>query len=543
MLSHTCSTKNDALMMTDDIAQSAEQLLAETWRHVRLKSIEQANNLCARLCTNYADFAPAWHAASVIAMLQGQNPKALAHIQHALTLQPNHSQWALHQGGLLMKTNQRTAACTVALGLVDTEQAPAAFWAELALILNTLNQQQKSLDCYQKAVALEPNNPQLLFNLASLQRFMGQQQAAQTSLDKLIQLNPNDTEAWLLRSNLAKQTQDNHHLPALREALQQAHAPLAKAQLYYALGKELEDLAQYPESFQAWQHGARTRRANMQYSLDKDLGTLDNITKQYSKDVFQQNIQGCPSTQPIFILGLPRTGSTLVERIIGHHTDVKSVGELNNFALEMMKLVRATSSKAPANKAELIAKTKQIDFKQLGENYLKSTLPDTQNTPRFIDKLPLNSLYVGLIHLALPKAKIIYIQRHPMDTCLAIFKQIFTEGYPFSYDLTELARYQIAHYQLMKHWQQVLPGVIHTVHYEDLVDDITGQTKALLDFCELDWQPQCCEFEHNPAAATTASATQVRQPVYRSSVAKWQHFSKELSGVKTLFEQAGISCD
>jgi len=534
-------TKDAAFTMTKK--DVPEDLLEEIGRHVKLKLFDKAFSLSQCLCASHPEFAPAWHVASVIALAQGNAARALTHIQTALDLMPEQCDWALHKARLLLINRHRIAAQKLAIELSQKQSDSVIFCAELALLLNKLGLYQGSLEWYQHALNIEPNNAQLLFNLASLQRFMGKLDDSQHSLDKLIKLNPRDSEAWLLRSSLIKQSLQNNHIAELRVALQQQQPPIAKAQLYYALGKELEDLQQFEKSFEALQQGASVRRANMQYSVDKDVQTLEKITQVFDASVFKQNIQGCASTQPIFILGLPRTGSTLVERIIGNHSDVYSAGELNNFAIEMMQQVRKKMPHPPANKLDLIAATRDLDFKSLGQNYIDSTRPDTDLSPRFIDKLPLNSLYVGLIHLALPQAKIVYVQRNPMDSCLAIFKQIFTQGYPFSYDLAELSHYQIAHYQLMAHWQKVLPGVVHTVSYEKLVTQLQRKTEQLLAYCDLPWQSQCCEFEQNTTAATTASASQVRQPVYTSSVGKWKHFSKQLSGVQKQFEKAGIICE
>lgn len=542
MLSNNCSTLEDAVFMTDS-ALHPQHTIAEIWRLMRLKNFEPATKLSQQLCQQQPHFALAWHAACILAHSQAQHSSALKHINQALRLQPGQLDWQLIKAQLLFMNGQATQAKKLALSLATQTEQHLGFYADLALLLNKMQQQQAALDCYQTALALEPNNPQLLFNLASLQRYMGLTTQALGNLDTVIALNPNDTEAWLLRSNLTKNSPQNNHIAALQQALKQPMPPLSQAQLYYALGKEFEDCQQYPQSFAAWQQGASVRRANMQYSLDKDLATLASIQQVFNKGLFNQGKPGCESNKPIFILGLPRTGSTLVERIIGNHSQVYSAGELNNFALEMMKLVKQSGAPAAQNKQSLVAATRDLDFAQLGENYLASTGPETQKHPKFIDKLPLNSLYVGLIHLALPKAKIIYLKRHPMDSCLAIFKQIFTQGYPFSYNLEELVNYQIAHYQLMQHWQKVMPDRIHVLEYEQLVADLPGQTRALLDYCELPWQAKCCEFESNPAAATTASAAQVREPVHNRSIGKWKHYANELASAKRLFEQAGIKCD
>jgi len=208
-----------------------------------------------------------------------------------------------------------------------------------------------------------------------------------------------------------------------------------------------------------------------------------------------------------------------------------------------MDEVKKIAAVSPKSRTELIELTRNINFKALGENYIKSTRPETGQSAHFIDKLPLNSLYIGLIHLALPKAKIIYVTRHPLDTCYSIYKQLFTNGYPFSYDLKELAQYYIEHHKMMQHWLKILPNVIHQVAYEDVVEDLTGEAKKLTSYCQLNWQSQCVDFENNSAPSTTASASQVRQKIYHKSKGQWRNYQQELLPVKQLLEQAGISCN
>ena len=188
----------------------------------------------------------------------------------------------------------------------------------------------------------------------------------------------------------------------------------------------------------------------------------------------------------------------------------------------------------------MVRSSAKLDFEQLGTTYLQSTRPFTGHTPRFIDKMPLNFLYVGLIHLALPKAKIINLQRYPMDTCYAVYKQLFVDAYPFSYDLKELAKYYAAYHHLMEHWNTVLPGVIHTIKYEDVVSDLEKETRRLLEYCGLEWQAQCLQFHENKEASTTASTAQIRMPVYQSSVGKWRNYREQLQPVVDILEQAGI---
>lgn len=529
--------------MTVSNVAKPNQMLDEIWRNIQLKQLDSAILLSQKLCKDHPDFAHGWHAQSVICAQQGNDASALENINRALLLSPSYERWSLHKATLLFNSGQRADSRKTVMQILTKPHTNVGILSELALLLNKLGLHQQSHDFYKQALAIQPDNTELLFNFASLQRFMGKLQEAQQTLDQLIKLNPRDSEAWLLRSGLSKQNQQGNHISELQSALTKPMRPISKAQLFYALGKELEDLQRYEEAFIALAQGASVRRANMQYSVDNDLQTLEKITEVFDSKRLNQNTAGHDNDQPIFIVGLPRTGSTLVERILGNHTDVFSAGELNNFALQMMQQVRLTADKPPNNKLALIEATSKLNFAELGHSYIASTQPDTDASPRFIDKLPLNSLYVGLIHLALPKAKIIYVQRNPMDTCFAIFKNMFTQGYPFSYDLQELSSYQIAHHNLMAHWDKALPGVLHIVKYENLVADIEGETNKLLEYCQLPWQSKCSEFQRNAAAATTASSAQVRQPLYSSSIGKWKHFAKQLSDVERQFRQAGILCD
>jgi hypothetical protein len=229
----------------------------------------------------------------------------------------------------------------------------------------------------------------------------------------------------------------------------------------------------------------------------------------------------------VFVIGLPRTGTTLVERILGSHSKVFAAGELNQFAMQMVAALQ-TATGPSASKLELIAASLGLDFAALGRAYLRASQPYTGNRAHFTDKTPQNFLYCGLIAAALPGARIIEVVRHPMDSCYAMYKQLFTMAYPFSYDLGDLAAYFSGYRRLMQHWHAVLPGRILTVRYEDVVRNQEATTRQLLAHCGLDWEDSCLQFERNTQSTTTASAVQVRQKVYDSSVGKWERFKRQL---------------
>lgn len=495
----------------------------------------------------------------------------LANINKAIEREPNNPKWAIKKLQFYLTLKETHTANSIADLLLKIDALPVDLCAEFALALNTLKRYESALHYYQIAFDSTGNDSvqdrqhrsQILFNMAAVHRYLGHISTAKTHLDKAIELNPNDAEAHLLRSSLTKQTLDSNHIEQLSELF--AHSaqnqtknrpPLHRTQLGYALAKELEDLQRYEQCFDVLCESANVRRQNMQYQVKQDVQTIAKIMSTFDENFVQRTKgQGCNSDEPIFILGLPRTGSTLIERIVSQHSHVFAAGELNDFALAMMAQVKADIPEQPKDKLALIESTASLNFQALGQRYIQSTRPETGHTPRFIDKLPLNSLYVGLIKAALPNAKIIRVKRHPLDTCFAIFKQLFTNGYPFSYDLNELADYYIAHHQLMDHWQRLYPDDLYQIEYENVVvdlssnaknlsdKDINTEAKRLIEYCNLPWESACVEFDRNQQPSTTASAAQVRQKVYSSSVGKWRCFETQLAPLKNKLEKAGIICD
>ena len=434
-----------------------ERDLDIVWDLINKQQAKAAKAACEQLNRIYPNSDDGWFATSFLAFQLRNGPLALQTIEKALAIAPNNIRWTLHKAHILtvlggQYAQHRKQALALVDGLCENEAVlncdDANFCAELAMVLNLLSCYQASANFYQLAIDLIPQLPtnvsfrgQLYFNLASIKRYLGDIKSAINHLDTAIELNPSDSEAYLLRSSLAKQTPEANHIPELRRLITQLESqvvarqrhPLSLTQAYYALAKEQEDLQEFQHSFANLQRGASLRRKHMKYDVQNELNTLQTITKIYDKAFFEKAFSDYPNAgftiasdkpTPIFILGLPRTGSTLIERIVSSHSDVHSCGELNHFAMQMMQLVK-DSQQNGATTGHIVPASAQIDFAKLGEAYINNvleseTLPDGTdgNIPRyFIDKLPLNSLYVGLIRLALPDAKIIHVKRHPLDTC------------------------------------------------------------------------------------------------------------------------------
>lgn len=548
-----------------DYPDDIERKLDIIWTFINQQNVKKAHAACQQFTNQYPNNSDGWFALSFLMFQIKQYDLALTSIERAINLEPTKPRWLCHQSHTLLMKGDKQKALLIIEGLITSDlfnaqidskfkaTAGADLAAELALILTKLERHNDAGRFYQLAIDhTQTNNMmkgQLYFNLASVQRFIGDIDSASQSLNLAIANNPSDYEAYLLRSSLQKQTHDTNHLVQLKTVLAKGvKQPIGKVQLHFAIAKEHEDLQQYPESFTALTMGANIRRQHMRYDVHNDVSTIEKIITVFNADFFDERANkgltpsGFASAEPIFILGLPRTGSTLIERILSSHSDVHSAGELNNFALTMTQLCRQNIDNSLLSTDKLVEQSARLNFHQLGQAYLNSTRPETGKTAHFIDKLPLNCLYTGLIHLALPNAKIINVNRHPLAACYAIYKQLFTQGYPFSYDLNEIAQYYIAQQKLMAHWRQVLPDVIYDIDYEHVVDDLESQAKGLVAFCQLPWQSQCLNFQHNKQASTTASASQVRQGIYQQSKDMWRNYQQQLAPLQQLLEQAGFDC-
>ena len=318
---------------------------------------------------------------------------------------------------------------------------------------------------------------------------------------------------------------------------------LGRVQLLYALAKEREDLGDYARNFAALEAGASLRRKGMRYDVANDVRTLDKIIELHDASALAQLGPGYETREPIFVLGLPRSGTTLVERILGNHRAVSAAGELRHFPEQMTQLARESLGGRDLPRDELVAHTLNLDMRELGRRYLESTRPRTGARPHFVDKLPLNYLYCGLIHGSLPRARIVHLRRHPLDACYAIYKTLFSHAYPFSYDLVELGQYYVAYDRLMSHWRTAMPGVIYDLHYEAIVADPEGETRRLLDHCGLEFESACLDFHRSPEASTTASAVQVRRPIYRDSVSRWRNVAAQLEPLTQVLRSNGIDLE
>jgi len=518
------------------------ELVDSIFRLMEKRDFQGAGKCCETVTTRFPDFAEGWVATAEFFLRVANPQRALEMALNATRLEPDNTNWILLHARCLMEHGNTREMLRVISKIAGQAALSPHQHNEIGMLQARIDNHTAAQEHYKKAVLARPDEIEFLFNLATSQRFLGEIAAAEKTLDKILSVDPKDHEAAAMRSSLRKQTVDDNHIPALKTGLAQTGlSPGGQVAFCYALAKELEDVEAYSESFAYLKRGADLRRSGMRYDVSTDVEIINQIIDVFDRNFTQKRDNGFENQEPIFVIGLPRSGTTLLERILGSHSSVYAAGELGHFGIELTKLTRQKMAGQQANRTQFISVSAQIDYRLLGKNYIQCTRPLTGKTPHFIDKLPFNYLYAGLIHRALPNARIINLRRHPMDSCYSMYKQLFRDAYPFSYDLQDLAKYYLAYDRLMAHWNDLLPGVIHTVSYEDLVRDTEAETRRMLAFCELDWEQQCLEFHKNRSASTTASATQVRQKVYTSSVGKWRAYETELAPLRTALEEAGIS--
>lgn len=398
---------------------------------------------------------------------------------------------------------------------------------------------------YCAANALQPSVDLFQANLASCAVYLGKIDDAKALYQALLARYPAHQLNHYHLSRLETAT-DAAHVEQMRSLLHSTNLPPEKnVFLYYAIGKELEDLGQWEEAFSyyAMAGNAVTRVAD--YDIYADLALIDKIIEVCNAQWLTGGDSTAPNNAdaktPIFIVGLPRTGTTLVERILSSHSQVRSLGE-TRFLQMVLRLESGVAGIEAMNPAMLEAAAKK-DIASIAAGYLDAVGYRLGDEPMFIDKLPFNILYLGFIAKAFPDGRMILLDRHPMDACFAMYKQVFTWAYKFSYTLENLARYYVAYDRLRTHWRRVLGPRLIEVRYETLVADQERQTRKLLERLGLPFEQACLAFEENRSASTTASSVQVREKIHSRSIGRWRHFEKQLRPLQQQLQRAGIAVE
>lgn len=458
-----------------------------------------------KLLERCLELAPEFHLARqnyALALSRRQRlDEALAEIDRLLLAEPNNPNYRLLQGSFLVRKGDHVPALKLYETFLQTYPRQSGAHMNYGHTLKTVGRVDESIAAYRTAIKLRPQTGEAYWSLANLKTFRF-----------------DDDDIVDMQGQIDEDGGD----------------PDDQSHLLFALGKAMEDRERFDESYDYYARGNAIRSKRHRHNAKINVFDTARQIKTLDAAFFaERRAWGCPAADPIFIVGLPRAGSTLLEQILASHSQVEGTTELPDI-IAISKRLGKPSRKHPASKYPEILTTLTADsVRELGAGYIASTSVQRHRPPYFIDKMPNNFKHIGLIHLLLPNAKIIDARRHPMAGCFSCFKQLFAHGQTFTYSLTDLGYYYRDYVKLMDHWDEVLPGRVLRVQYEDMVADTEKQIRRVLDYCGLEFEEQCLRFYETERAIRTPSSEQVRQPVYQQALEQWRHFERHLEPLKT----------
>ncbi|UPT62450.1 MAG: sulfotransferase [Hyphomonadaceae bacterium JAD_PAG50586_4] len=476
---------------------AAIRMLAEV--AARLGRLEDSEKLLRRALELAPSFLAARHNYALVLHRQTKAPEALTQIDLLLAAEPDNPSYRFLQASALTRIGEYDRAIEIYEGVLERHGSNARGWMSLGHARKTAGYTQASIDAYQSAIEHAPHFGEAYWSLANMKTYRF-------------------SEAMIAQMEAQRQREDI--------------SPEDRFHLHYALGKAYEDAADYAASFRHYDLGAKLRRDSISYSADDTTTFTDRQIAFFTPQrLAAHRGQGHPSADPIFVVGLPRAGSTLIEQILSSHSAVEGTMELPDI-IAIAKRIGGGHLHG-ASYPDALANFTPEQVHALGQEYLDRTRVQRKtDRPLFIDKMPNNFQHIGFIHMILPNAKIIDARRHPIGNCFSAFKQHFARGQTFSYDLTDLGRYYSDYVRLMAHFEAALPDRVHRVQYEDMIADPETQIRRLLAYCGLPFEAACMEFHTNTRAVRTASSEQVRQPLYGDAVEQWRNYETWLEPLK-----------
>jgi tetratricopeptide (TPR) repeat protein len=460
----------------------------------------------------------------------GRDAEAIQCYLKVLELSPRHPETHNNLANVYQRLGEMDRAIFHYKAAIEIKPDYADAYGNLGNAYLGLERLEESMEQNRRALELKPLRFGSYNNLGVALQALGRFEEAEAAFERALELAPSEATIHLNLANMARFKPGDRRLPGLRWLLGEVESLSVDFQVaaHFAMGKALADLKQHDEAFQHLLKANALKRPTVDYDEPQRLAMFENVRTMFSTDFMKaRSGGGDTSWSPIFIVGMPRSGTTLLEQVLASHSKVFGAGELETFKEAISETVKKHAI-LPAY--PLLAQDLSKDqMRELGEFYTKGARARAPEAERIVDKMPLNFMFVGLIHLALPNARIINIRRDPLDTCVSCFSLLFTGSQPFAYDLGELGRYYRGYETVMEHWHKVLPpGVMIDVHYEDLVDDLEGVSRRVLRHCGLDWEDACRDFHDTKRAVRTASLMQVREPVYRRSIGSWRRYAKHL---------------
>lgn len=478
---------------------------------------------------------------STLATHQGRYRDSLAQLMAIVAHRPDDPYLLTMLAGMLHRLGEAAAAIQC-LGRDSLRvSGNRALLLEAAQLASQLEQADLANDLLDEVERLDGADPASLYSRATLQLFDGQLDSAGKTLEACLALAPRHAQAHWALSRVRRQGKDGNHIHRLKLLLEQGPDPGSAAYLGFGLFKELDDLGRTDEAWRALELACRAKRQQLNYRVGDERAAFELLHTVRGSETNAPAVSPASippaSPTPIFIVGMPRTGTTLLERILGRHPDVENAGELDDFPLQL-RWCADRFSKSFLD-AGVLAAAQSESPQVLGNRYLGHASWRARGKAFFTDKMPPNFLHVGLIARALPQARILHMTRHPMDTCFSNLKELFNEAYPYSYDLGELAAHYGRYRRLMAHWHEQFPGRVLDVPYEELVADPVAASQRVFAHCGLQWLPECVEIETGGGRVTTASSVQVREPIHRRAVDGWRRYETQLRPLQELLKLDG----
>ena len=490
---------------------------------------EEAIPILQKAITNKPDYAEA-HCNLACSFRQlEQNESALSHFATALSLRPVYPEAHLGIAGIRLEEERPDEAKAVLTAALTDLPNHAELYALLGTANNELGYPDQAETAFQKAIEIDPELISAYNGLGTLKLEQGLKEDAERYIRRALELDAERIETLFNLSLVKTYTRDDEDFDLLsRQEADLSNLPEKKQmQLHFAMGKAFDDIRDYDRSFQHYVEGCRIKRSQIDYDEAATSRNFDQTISLFTEEFLSHFPEaGIDSNLPIFVLGMPRSGTTLTEQIIASHPDVHGAGELRDMSLIGNAVCGGSELNFPDNMAHATADT----IRSVGAQYIAALQTRSPKDNRVTDKMPANFFFIGLIRMALPKAKIVHVNRNPVDTCVSNFARLFGRNQYQSYDLRELGRYYKNYQRLMAHWRRVLPdGVMYDLDYEDLVKDTEVEARRLVEYLELEWTDAVLDYSKTERQVRTASLTQVRQPIYTSSVERWRHYEKHLS--------------
>ena len=532
--------KQDKADEADDIVKQFFEnnedygLLYKGVRHLHASRYRKAEDAFKKLLIEDENNIDALRFMGILAFKSGNHDIAEAMFTKALRLDPTYSLVWANLAQVYSVTGQLDKAKKSFKNILNMEPRNGLIWAEYGTVLTKLANYEESKDAYLKALNFKSDSPRVHLSLGHVYKTMGEIENSIDSYKNSIIQNKLSGEAYWSLANLKTYSFSENEIKVMEETLKEDMSDIERSQIHFALGKAYEVKKDFDNSFNNYFKGNEVKKGLIKYSSDDTTDNTKRILDFFNLETIRDFSKSSTVDQdPIFILGMPRSGSTLVDQIISSHSKVDGTQELPN----IIKIASELNSNNQNTYPEILKELDESKLSEMGNNYLSETTWARKDAPFFIDKMPNNFIHIGLIKTILPNAKIIDTRRDPMDTCFSCYKQFFARGQLFTYSLEDLGNYYTDYIKAMNHWHNVYGKDIFTVHYDNVINKTEETIRELIDYCNLSFEKECLEFYKSSRPVKTPSAEQVRQPIYKSGLNYWKNYEKHLVPLKKIIDE------